>query len=111
MLAQSFLVDGVVGNASALKVEDFAHRLQALQPVISYLFLEESAARSEKTVERFRTSVGIKRNHIANNGTTHNIGIDVVRAKFAFQLTLRVCDRSARTVVMDNTHFYKRQHI
>ena len=70
-----------------------------------------SAVRSEKTVERFRTSVGIKRNHIANNWAKHNIGIDVVRAKFALQLTLRVCDRSARTVVMDNTHKNKREHI
>ena len=56
-----------------------------------------SAVRSEDTVERFRTSVDMKRNHVANNWAKHYLVIDVVRAKFAFYLTLRVCDRSTRT--------------
>ena len=56
-----------------------------------------SAVRSEDTVERFRTSVDMKRNHVANNWTKHCVGIVVVRAKFVFYLRLRVCDRSTRT--------------
>ena len=56
-----------------------------------------SAVRSEDTVERFRTSVDMKRNHSANHCAKHYVEIDVVRAKYAFYLTLRVCDRSTRT--------------
>ena len=37
-----------------------------------------SAVRSEDTVERFRTGVGMKRNYVANNWTNHYVGIDVV---------------------------------
>ena len=51
---------------------------------------------SEDTVERFRTSVDMKRNHVANNWAKHYVGI-IVCAKCAFYLTLRMCDRSTRT--------------
>ena len=43
-----------------------------------------SAVRSQDTVERFRTSVEMKRNCVANNWTKHYVGIDVVCATFVF---------------------------
>ena len=110
VIVQSLLVDGVVRNTPTLKivVEEVARRLQAPYPAISDLFLEDSAqlsaVRSEDNVERCRTSVDMKRNHIAINWVKHYVWI-VVCAKCAFYLTLRVCDRSTRTVVMDNKLF------
>ena len=84
----------MVSFATPLKivVEEFARRLQTPYPVISDLFLEDSAHAfsSEIRRHRFRTSVDMKRNHIANNWPEHYVWI-VVCAKCAFYLTLRVC--------------------
>ena len=53
---QSLLVNGVVRNISTLNVavEEFAHRLQALHPVISDLFLEDSAHDLSSEIRRHR---------------------------------------------------------
>ena len=48
-------------------------------------------------MERFRKNVDMKRNHVSNKWATNYVVTDVVRAHFAFYLTLHVCDRSTRT--------------
>ena len=52
----SLLVDGVVRNTSTLKivVEEFARRLQTPYPVISDLFLEDSAHAFSNEIRRHR---------------------------------------------------------
>ena len=98
---------GVVRNISTLKVvlEELttAFKRCTLSSVTSSrrILHTMSAVRSEDTVERFRTIVDMKRNHVANYRAKHYVGIDAVRAKFAFYLTLRVCGRSTRTVGCD----------
>ena len=53
---KSLLVNDVVRNISTLKVavEEFAHRLEALHPVISDLFLEDSAHDVSSETRRHR---------------------------------------------------------
>ena len=56
VIVHSLLVNGVVRNISTVKVavEEFAHRLQALHPVISDLFLEDSAHDVSSEIRRYR---------------------------------------------------------
>ena len=56
VIVQSLLVDGVVRNTSTLKivVEEFARRLQTPYPVISDLFLEDSAHAFSSEIRRRR---------------------------------------------------------
>ena len=82
-----------------LKSSPTAFKRCTVSSVISFwrILHTISAVRSEDIVERFRTSVDMKRNRVANNWAKHYVGIDVVRAKLAFYLTVSVCDRSTRT--------------
>ena len=98
------LVDGVVRNTSTLKivVEEFARRLQTPYPVISDLFLEDSAHAFSSELRRHRGAFPngcgheneIKLQTIGPN-TTWGL-LCVLNARFY----LTLCDRSTRTVVM-----------
>ena len=39
------------------------------------------------------------------------VGIDIVCKNFVFRLTLRLCDRNAKTVPMYNEHFFKKKKV
>ena len=112
VIVQSLLVDGVVRNTSTLKivVEEFARRLQTPYPIISDLFLEDSAHAFSSEIRRHRGAFPNECGHETKSHCKqlgkHYVWI-VVCAKCAFYLTLRVCDRSTRTVVMDNKLFFK----
>ena len=69
VIVQSLLVNGVVRNISTLKVVDdeFAHRLQALHPVISDLFLEDSAHDVSSEIRRHRGAFPNKCGHEAKS--------------------------------------------
>ena len=103
VIVQGLLVDGVVPNTSTLKivVEEFARRLQTPYPVISDLFLEDSAHAFSSELRRHRGAFPNECGHETKSrckqlGQTLR-GDYIVCAKCAFYLTLRMCDRSTRT--------------
>ena len=80
VIVQSLLVNVVVRNIATLKVElkssPTAFKRCTLSSVISSwrILHTMSAVRSEDTVERFRTGVGMKRNYVANKWTKSRRG-------------------------------------
>ena len=67
----------------------FKRRTQS-KVISSWIILRTlSAVRSEDTVERFRTSVDMKRNHIANEWAKHYVCIVVSKMRVLFD-TARV---------------------